>query len=389
MNFLRSIKALLDRIYEAVMPGFFLNLKARYQAAGLILIVVALWIASSLIFRPTPNVSPEDRQSAADSAASKSGDLPLVKVASLTASPRNATVTVRGRTQALHAVDVRAEVEGVVKAIHFDKGQKVKQGDVLCEIGVNDRGAKVAQMKAMVAQTGKELEVAKELFAQGFRSKTQLAQSEAAYEAAKAGASTMGIQLANTKIRAPFDGYVDDRYVDVGDYMRAGDKCEMVYAPEPFLAVGAVSEQDVGQISIGETAAATLVTGEQVAGKVRFVADRADGPTRTFRVEIELPNADNKLRDGVSADIHIPVKRVQAVHISPGILVLDDSGVVGVRIVEEGKVRFRAVQIIADGPDGMWVAGLPERVNVITVGQEFVTDGERVKSVVDKSGAAT
>jgi len=241
----------------------------------------------------------------------------------------------------------------------------------------------------MMAQTGKELEVAKELFAQGFRSKTQLAQAQAAYEAAKAGASTMGIQLANTKIRAPFDGYVDDRYVDVGDYMRAGDKCEMVYAPEPFLAVGAVSEQDVGQISVGETAGATLVTGEQVTGKVRFVADRADNTTRTFRVEVELPNADNKLRDGVSADIHIPVKRVQAVHISPGILVLDDSGVVGVRIVEEGKVRFRPVKIVADGPDGMWVSGLPQRVNVITVGQEFVTDGERVKAVVDKSGAAT
>ena len=370
------------------MREFWSNLKGRYKAALVILIVVSLWIGSSLIFRPAPTISPEDRQSVSDRSASKA-DVPLVKVAALTASPRNDTITVRGRTQALHAVDVRAEVEGVVKAIHFDKGQKVRKGDILCEIDVNDRGAKVAQMNAMVAQTGKELDVAKELFAQGFRSKTQLAQAEAAYEAAKAGASTMGIQLANTKIRAPFDGYVDDRYVDVGDYMRAGDKCEMVYAPEPFLAVGAVSEQDVGQISMGETAGATLVTGEQVTGKVRFVADRADATTRTFRVEVELPNADNKLRDGVSADIHIPVKRVQAVHISPGILVLDDSGVVGVRIVEAGKVRFRPVKIVNDGPDGMWVSGLPERVNVITVGQEFVTDGEKVKAVVDKSGAAT
>ncbi|MEI9932290.1 MAG: HlyD family efflux transporter periplasmic adaptor subunit [Rhizomicrobium sp.] len=137
--------------------------------------------------------------------------------------------------------------------------------------------------------TSKELEVAKELYAQGFRSKTQLAQSQAAYEAAKAGESTMGIQLSNTKIRAPFDGYVDDRYVDVGDYMKAGDRCEMVYAPEPFLAVGAVSEHEVGQIKIGDPANATLVTGETVSGKVRFVADRADATTRTFRVEVELP----------------------------------------------------------------------------------------------------
>ena len=116
-------------------------------------------------------------------------------------------------------------------------------------------------------------------------------------------------QLANTKIRAPFDGYVDDRYVDVGDYMRAGDKCEMVIAPEPFLAVGAVSEQEVGQITIGDPASATLVTGETVSRqgplrrRPRRSRRRAPSASRS-----SLPNPDNKLRDGVSADIHIPVQ---------------------------------------------------------------------------------
>jgi multidrug efflux system membrane fusion protein len=377
----RRLKTAIDAFYDRIMPAAWLRMKPRYQWAFGILIVATLWIGSSVVLHPKSQISTESAE------AKPASDVPSVRVAALTASARNATVTVRGRTQALHAVDVRAEIEGVVKAIHFEKGQKVRKGDVLCEIDINDRGAKVAQMNAMVAQTGKELEVAQELFKQGFRSKTQLAQAQAAYEAAKAGASTMGIQLANTKIRAPFDGYVDDRYVDVGDYMRAGDKCEMVYAPEPFLAVGAVSEHEVGQITIGDPASATLVTGQTVNGKVRFVADRADSTTRTFRIEVELPNGDNTLRDGVSADIHIPVKRVAAFHISPGILVLDDAGAVGVRVVEKGVVRFRPIQIISDGPDGMWIAGLPEHVDIITVGQEFVTDGERVKAVVDKAGA--
>jgi multidrug efflux system membrane fusion protein len=383
INFFRQVADAIGRLYMQIMPAFWLAMKPRYQWAFGILIVVIVWIGSSILFHPASQASTE---SADKSAAA---DVPLVRVAALSASERNATVTVRGRTQALHAVDVRAEVEGVVKAIHFDKGQKVKTGDVLCEIDINDRGAKAAQMQAMVAQTGKELEVAQELYKEGFRSKTQLAQAQASYEGAKAGASTMSIQLADTRIHAPFDGYVDDRYVDVGDYMKVGDRCEMVYAPQPFLAVGAVSEHEVGQIAIGDPATATLVTGQTVTGKVRFVADRADAATRTFRVEVELPNADNSLRDGVSADIHIPVKRLAAIHISPGILVLDDAGAVGVRIVENGIVRFKPIQIISDGPDGMWIAGLPDRANIITVGQEFVTDGERVKSVVDKSGAAT
>ena len=377
----KRIKDAIDGMYERLMPGFWLRMRVRYQWAFGILIAATLWIASSLIFHPNTEASVEKGDAKATSTT------PLVRVALLTAAERNATVTVRGRTQFLHAVDVRAQVQGVVKTIHFDKGQRVKAGDVLCEIDVNDRGAKVAQMQAMVAQTGKELEVAQDLFKEGFRSKTQLAQAQAAYEAAKAGASTMSIELADTKIRAPFDGYVDERYVDRGDYMQIGDKCEMVIAPEPFLAVGAVSEQEVGQIALGGPASATLVTGETVQGKVRFLADRADATTRTFRVEVELPNPDNKLRDGVSADIHIPVQRVSAVKISPAIMVLDDKGVVGVRVVENGIVRFLPVQIISDVPDGMWISGVPDHTAVITVGQQFVTDGERVKTVVDKAGA--
>jgi len=377
----KRIKDAIDGLYEKLMPGFWLRMRARYQWAFGILIAATLWIASSLIFHPNTEASVEKGD------AKSVSTTPLVRVALLTATERNATVTVRGRTQFLHAVDVRAQVQGVVKAIHFDKGQKVRAGDVLCEIDINDRGAKVAQMQAMVAQTGKELEVAQDLFKEGFRSKTQLAQAQAAYEAAKAGASTMSIELADTKIRAPFDGYVDERYVDKGDYMQVGDKCELVIAPEPFLAVGAVSEQEVGRIALGGPASAKLVTGETVQGKVRFLADRADATTRTFRVEVELPNQDNKLRDGVSADIHIPVQRVSAVKISPAIMVLDDKGVVGVRVVENGIVRFVPVQIISDAPDGMWISGVPDHTAVITVGQQFVTDGERVKTVVDKTGA--
>ena len=303
-----------------------------------------------------------------------------MRVVAFTTSERDATVSRRGRTQALHAVDVRAEVEGVVQAIHFDKGDKVSKGDVLCEIKLNDRGAKVQQAAAMVAQTLKELQVAQDLYKQGFRSKTQLAQAEAAYAQATAGLATMNVQLANTRIKAPFDGIVDDRYVNVGDYMRAGDKCEMVIAPEPFLATGTVSEQDVGGISLGDAATVTLVTGETVVGKVSFVADRADNVTRAFRIEVQLPNADAKLRDGVSADIEIPVKRLKAQHISPGILVLDDQGKVGLRVVNNGIVAFLPIRIIvSDAPDGMWITGLPDHTAVITVGQEFVNDGQHVE----------
>jgi multidrug efflux system membrane fusion protein len=55
-------------------------------------------------------------------------------------------------------------------------------------------------------------------------------------------------------------------------------------------------------------------------------------------------------------------------------------------VVEHGVVRFLPIKIVSDGPDGMWIAGVPEHVDIITVGQEFVTEGEKVKAVVDKAG---
>jgi membrane fusion protein, multidrug efflux system len=346
------------------------------------MILVVVWVTTGLF---NTHAAPAENSTL----NAKSDGLARVRVAELVASQRDATITVHGRTQAMHAVDVRAEVEGVVQAIHFDKGDKVKAGDVLCEIKLNDRGAKAAQAAALVAQTQKELQVAQDLFKEGFRSKTQLAQSEAAFAQARAVLATMQIQLANTRIKAPFDGFVDDRYVNAGDYMRPGDKCELVIAPEPFLAVGTVSEHEVGEIRVGDSASAALVTGETVSGKVIFVADRADVATRAFRVEIQLPNPDAKLRDGVSADIHIPVRHLNAQHISQGILVLDDSGAVGVRAVVNGIVRFMPIQIVSDGPDGTWVSGLPDRVSVITVGQQFVANGQRVESVAEKSGKSS
>ncbi len=370
--------------YDRNMPAFWLRLKPSYQWAGAILIVAVVWILSGQI-APLLGHGRAD----GDNASAKTNATTSVVVTPLTAQLRDATVTVRGRTQALHEVDVRAQVEGVVLAIHFDKGQRVHQGDVLCEIKLNDRGAKAAQAQAAVDQMSKELGVAQELYKDGFRSKTQMAQAQANFEQAQAQLSAANVALQNTKIRAPFDGIVDDRYVDVGDYMRVGDKCELVIAPEPFLAVGAVSEHDVGQMKVGDRASATLVTGETVQGQIHFVADRADQATRTFRVEVELPNPDAKLRDGVTADIHIPVKQIKAMHISPAILILDDQGKVGVRAVVDGRVKFFPVQIVSDSPEGMWVTGLPDRVNVITVGQEFVNNGEHVDQKVAKDGMAS
>jgi len=370
----RSFIANLGRFWDRVQPGFWRRLKPSYRAAAAITVLVALWLGSGILSGGAAKHG--------DDSQTKANAIPVVQVQRLAAVPRDASITVRGRTQALHSVDVKAEIDGVVQALHFEKGDFVKAGQVLCELRTNDRAAKLDQTKAQVAETEQKYNANVALAKQGYLAKTLLAESATSLEAARASERTNEIDLARTHIRAPFDGLVDDRYVNVGDLMHDGDKCALLIAPEPFLAVGMVSEHDVGSIKSGNPASATLVTGETVQGRVRFVANRADTGTRTFRIEVELPNPNAKLRDGVSADIHIPVRNLEATKISPGILVLNDNGIVGVRTVQDGVVRFRQVQIVSDGPDGMWVTGVPGGTTVITVGQEFVSEGARVKPVM-------
>jgi len=169
-----------------------------------------------------------------------------------------------------------------------------------------------------------------------------------------------------------------------------GDVCGLVVELDPLLVIGQVSEDRVGAIKDGSPGTARLVTGETAEGRVHFVSRTADPATRTFRVELEIPNTDLRLRSGVTAEISIPADPVPAHRIPSNVITLNDGGVVGVRIVNEaGRVTFNQISPIDDTPEGLWVTGLPEKVTLITVGQDFVTEGQKVETVPTTQAGAS
>jgi len=124
-----------------------------------------------------------------------------------------------------------------------------------------------------------------------------------------------------------------------------------------------------------------------MAGKVRYVSPSSEPDTRTFRVEVELPNPDGIARDGVTAVTRLALPVEKAHKISPAILTLSDEGIVGVRAVDgDDKTAFYPVKVLGGEDDGLWVGGLPEEVTVIVVGQEYVGDGETVQPVFETAG---
>jgi multidrug efflux system membrane fusion protein len=354
-----------------------------YVVAAVLLFIIAVWVGSGYLVR--------GEMAKKDDAAPKppaAATLVTVRVRNFNAEQRRAILLIRGETQALRKVEVRSETAGAVSETPVEKGQSVNTGDVLCKLKVDAREAQLAQAKAQKQQKWLEYDGSKKLQEKGFRSETAVAGDLAEYEGAKAMVEQMEQQLADTVMKAPFEGVVDDRRVDVGDYMQPGAVCAVVIDQDPFLVIGQVSERDVASVKQGESAKAKLITGEDVSGTVRFVSRASDPYTRTFRMEVEVPNGSGALREGVTAEIRIEANSVMAHRVSPAILGLDDKGVLGVRIVEEdATVRFVPVTIVADEPDGVWVSGLPDKVTIITVGQEFVTPGQKVKPVWETDDA--
>jgi multidrug efflux system membrane fusion protein len=121
------------------------------------------------------------------------------------------------------------------------------------------------------------------------------------------------------------------------------------------------------------------VSGELVEGRICYLAPVAAESTRTFRLELAIPNGDGNLRAGMTAEMRLAADQITAHVLSPALLTLDDSGVVGVKSVNDRNVvEFHAVEIVGSPADGITVTGLPQELRLITVGQGFVKPGERV-----------
>lgn len=321
-------------------------------------------------------------QTATDATQQTAAPLMSVRVRDLVARPRKGVVSITGRTEASRSVELRAETKAQIIELAARRGDTVAKNDVIARLRLDDRGAKLAEAKAVQRQREIEYEAAQKLHAKGFRSNTERAASKARLDAAHAVVEQMEIDIARTTMRAPFDGIIREGHVELGDFVRVGDVAATIVDLDPVLAVGSVSERQIGALRNGGAAVVELIDGSTHTGIIRFIAPVADPQTRTYRVELEIDNTDYRIRDGITAEIHFPLGEARAHFVTPSVLTLNDTGVIGVRTVDESDtVHFMPIEILADEAEGVWINGLPERVRLIVVGQEFVVEGERVRPV--------
>ena len=291
-----------------------MKVKQTYKTAAICAAFLTVWMISGSLVE-------EENFAKSDSSLDT---LSSVTILNSKAIDKSKILKSSGFTEADKFVQVRAELSGRVVSRPAKQGDFVEKGDLICQLYI----------------AGRE---------------------------------------AYPKIVAPFSGYLESLKVDEGDFLNTGAVCASLIDPDPMLLVADISEKDIAQIQLGSEASAKLISGRLITGNVSFIASSADKNTRTFRVEISVDNKDRSIRDGVSAEIYIKGKEEPAHRISPAILALNDQGKLGIRTVtSDNTVEFREINILEDTNNGMWVSGLGKEARIITLGQEYVFQGQTV-----------
>ncbi len=351
-----------------------------------VFIAILVWLMSGVMSDNSIPVEPA--KALIESGAEKNRF--TVVVEELMAEQHINNINLQARTEADKVVTVASETNGIIAELPVEKGAFVQKGQIICRIDIGARKAQLDQARANRDARKIEFNAAKSLLEKGHTSKSQLAAARAAYDAAIAGATAALVEYRRTEIKAPFDGILDTQPVKIGQFVSVGQPCGTVIDKDPLLVVGHIAESQVSNISVGARGTARLATGQAVDGFVRYIAETPNPATRTFRLELEVPNKDLLLRDGISAEMNLETGSILATRIPQSVLTLSDNGKLGVRVIDNAKVAFRPVTVIADDRDGALVIGLGAREKVIMRGGEFTRDGRIVDfEMTDKANEIT
>jgi len=355
-------------------------MKGRHLTALGLVAAAGLWIASGHFF-------PHDAgQTHGVLHAVAAGSSKLFRVAVTRASlvSHSRKLVLSGRTEADKHVVITARTSGILTDLRVKRGTVVHRDDVVAILSDEAREAQVAQAQAAVTQKRTELEAKRALIITGTLPRLQLVDLEAQLKAAEAALAGAEAERDRGVVRAPWSGVVQDVAVEVGQaaFSFAGRELMNVVALDPMLAVAEVAERKLAGIRVGERADVRLVTGERASGRIRFVAKSASQATRTYRVEIELPNADGAIPDGITAEVIVPQSPVPATRLPRSALTFSSSGELGVRVVDtDDTVGFAPIAVVEDEQSAMWVTGVPNGGRVIVQGQDFVSEGQKVEAV--------
>ncbi|WBU59309.1 efflux RND transporter periplasmic adaptor subunit [Paracoccus albus] len=340
-----------------------------FWVAMLLLLLIVGWMASGFIIKPD----------APQAEAPPEIEPPTVLVRSSAAEEVTLNFRAEGQAQPDRDTSVRAEASGTVIELAVSKGSEVEAGAVIARLSAEQAEADLERARQELSRAQREFDNASQLRERGVATTDRVTQASADLATAQAAVTTAENALEDLSVTAPFAGRVEALPINDGEFVAAGDEVARIVDNTPLTVSIQVPQQSLNRIKVGQVAKVQFITGQEREGEVTFVGTAAEDSTRTFLAEIEIENPDGEIPAGISAEITIPTGQELAHFIEPSIVSLSPDGDVGVKIEEEGVVRFVPVEVADAQMGGIWATGLPENVRIITVGQGFVRDGEEVR----------
>ncbi len=412
-------------------------MKKSIFIASFILLLVIGWIGSGQFSNKviaqddnTQTFSETETSYSKDAENNKSEEFIFsVETKVFTSNLIDQSIELQGQTIHNKKIDVKSETSGNIDRIEFSRGDKVSQNSEMITISLEDRNEKLLSAEKDLERLSKELILneknrdnllrqnverielyeieyasAKQLIDKGLSSKSKLSLASFNLANAKADKEDIKIkfestlanleaQISNVKsilknikldidktiIKAPFDGIISEKMVEETEFISVGTPLFTIIDLDPIKIEGYLSEFDVNKVSVGTKAIIEDSNGIKKNGIISFISPSAETSTRTFEITIEAGNKDLSYKSGITTKIIIKGSELKAHKIPPSILTLLDDGTVGVKAVDNNNnVTFYPTKTIKDTIDGMWVSGLPEKVNLIVSGQEYISVGEKI-----------
>lgn len=290
-------------------------------------------------------------------------------------------IRLSGQTEADKRATLATRAAGIIAELPVKQGDHIKQGDLILMLDAEEKAAAVDTAKAVLDQRKAEWEAAQKLTKTGSVAKLQADSAWSNYQTALSQQQAAEAELARNQVKAPFDGVVDRVKVELGSSVMQGAEIATILSLDPILAKGEISERDLRYIKIGDEAEVQLVNGDVVKGKLRYVSRDATAQTRTFPVEIAIPNPDGTIPAGMTAEITIRAKPVDAVMLPRSVVTLGENGDLGIRAVDAAsKVVFFPIDLVDDTQKGLLLGGIPADARIIVAGQDLVREGDEVQA---------
>jgi len=225
-----------------------------------------------------------------------------------------------GSISAVQGAVVSSELGGVVSQIAFENGGTAKKGDLLLQLDASAEEAQLKSAEADLELARADLQRSRDLVGRKVISKAEIDASESKFKQKEAGVEQMRSMIAKKTVRAPFDGQLGIRQVNVGQMINSGQQVVQLTSLDSLFADFALPQQYLGQLTPGLEVHVTTdaLPGHVFPGKVTAINSMVDSSTRNITLQATLENPDHVLRPGMFAKAEVTLPEKHKTLVVPG-----------------------------------------------------------------------